>query len=76
MKNIIAKDRRKNNIYIIYVHELENNACIMTTNDELYFWHKVLGHVNVKTISKLSKYDQVRGISKFTSKVFGLCEAY
>lgn len=74
MKNIIAKGGKKKYTYV-YVHELEDNARLMTTNDELYFQHKRLGPANVKTISKLSKYDLVRGIPKCISKVFVLCEA-
>src|SRR5436853_449469 len=35
MKNIIARGKRKRNINVIGIHKLDNNICLMTTNDEL-----------------------------------------
>src|SRR5436190_7549133 len=74
MKNIIAMGRRERNIYVIDIHSVKNNICLITTNDELHLWHKRLGHINIKTISKLSKHELVKGIPKFTSKHIDLCK--
>src|SRR5436190_13884533 len=74
MKNIFAMGTRERNIYFIDIHNVKNNTCLITTNDELHLWHKRLGHINIKTISKLSKYELVRGIPKFTSKNIDLCD--
>src|SRR3954465_14618795 len=75
IKNIIAMGKRERNIYVIDIHSVKNNTCLITTNDELHLWHKRLGHINIKTVSKLSKHELVRGIPKFTSKNIDLCEA-
>src|SRR5436189_101232 len=68
--------KRERNIYVIDVHSIKNNTCLISTNDELHLWHKRLGHINIKIISKLSKNELIRGIPKFTSKNIDLSEAY
>ena len=56
--------RRHNILYEIYLIGLskQNVTCFLSREDERWIWHKKLGHVNLKHISKLSKNDLVKGL--------------
>ena len=47
----------------------------MTVEDEREIWHKKLGHLSLKYISKLSKRDLVKGLPKISWKTHLLCES-
>ncbi|MFA1236664.1 GAG-pre-integrase domain-containing protein, partial [Klebsiella pneumoniae] len=76
-KEIIFKGTRKNNVYELYLDELPSldEKCFVISNEVQWLWHKRLGHVNFKMISKLSKYDLVRGLPKISFKKDHLCDA-
>ena len=52
-----------NEIDLIY-HSKHNITYLLFREDERWIWHRKLGHVNLKHISKVSKNDLVRGLSK------------
>jgi len=56
--------RQHNNLYEIDLLCLskQNVTCFLSREDERWIWHKKLGHVNLKHISKLSKNDLVKGL--------------
>ena len=76
-KKIIFKGKRRNNVYELYLDELPsfNEKCLIVSNEIQWLWHKRLGHVNFKIISKLSKNDLVRGLPRIPYKKDHLCDA-
>ena len=69
--------RRQNNLYEIDLIGLckQNVTCLLSREDEKWIWHKKLVHSNLKHISKLSKMDLVKGLSKVCWKTHLLYEA-
>jgi len=65
-KSTIFIGQRKNNVYKINFSDLVDQkvVCLMSVNDEKWLWHKRLGHVNWRLISKLSKMKLVKGLPK------------
>ena len=47
----------------------------MTLEKDKWFWHKRVGHISMKTISKISKLDLVRGLPKIDFEKHKICEA-
>ncbi|GJS40511.1 putative ribonuclease H-like domain-containing protein, partial [Tanacetum coccineum] len=64
---ILLKVSRKNNMYSVDMKNIVPKECLTclvakATLDESMLWHRRLGHVNFKTISKLVKENLVRGL--------------
>ncbi|GJY92177.1 putative ribonuclease H-like domain-containing protein [Tanacetum coccineum] len=58
---------RKNNMYSVDLKNLvpkESLTCLFAkaTSDESKLWHRILGHINFKTMNKLVKGNLVRGL--------------
>ena len=75
--SILFTGTRKNNLYEINLSNLSNQnvTCLMTVEDEREIWHKKLGHLSLKYISKLSKRDLVKGLPKISWKTHLLPES-
>src|SRR5262249_47575007 len=58
---------RKKNIYLIKPNEMED-VCLLSMNDNIFKWHKRLGHVNFNQLEKLSKKNIIRGLPKINIK--------
>ncbi|GJU72736.1 putative ribonuclease H-like domain-containing protein [Tanacetum coccineum] len=63
----LLKVPRKNNMYIVDMKNIvpkESLSCLVAkaTLDESMLWHRMIGHVNFKTINKLVKENLVRGL--------------
>ena len=69
--------RQHNNLYEIDLIGLsqQNVTCLLSRQDDRCSWHKKLGHVNLKHISKLSKRDLVKRLPKIYWKTHLLYEA-
>jgi len=70
--------RRHNSLYEINLIDLsqQNVTCLLFREDERWLWHKRVGHVDLKNISKLSKKDLVNGLPKIfwkTHLLFEVC---
>lgn len=50
-------------------------SCFFTNKDEKLIWHKKLGHISFKHISKISKLELVRGLPKINFKKDSFCES-
>ena len=65
--NTLLEARRQGNVYVV---DLAHDTSVMTptcflakaSSSETNLWHRRLGHVNLKTINKLSKLNLVRGL--------------
>ncbi|CAJ2661907.1 unnamed protein product [Trifolium pratense] len=66
---------RKKNVYIIYLDELPVESCFVSLEKDKWIWHKRAGHVNMRTIAKLSQLDLVRGLPKISFDKDKLCES-
>ena len=76
-QTILFTGIRKGNLYEVNLEDLskQNVTCLMTTEDERDAWHRKLGHLSLKYISKLSKKELVKGLPKISWKTHLLCES-
>jgi hypothetical protein len=60
--------KRQGNVYVIYLDELlDNDLCFVANqNEDSWMWHRRLGHASMSVITKLSKYDLVKGLPKLS----------
>jgi hypothetical protein len=71
---VLFNGSRKKNVYILYLDELPKESCFVSLEKDKWIWHKRTGHVSMKTISKLSKLDLVRGLPKINYDIDKICE--
>ncbi|WJX46324.1 hypothetical protein P8452_33139 [Trifolium repens] len=67
-ETILFSGSRIKNVYVVYLDELPTESCFVSLEKDKWTWHKRVGHVSMKTISKLSKLDLVNNLGKFDSK--------
>ena len=74
---VIFRGIRKNNVYELYLSELSScdEHCLVACNDAQSLWHMRLGHLNFKYLSKLSKFNLVRGLPNISFKKTHVCDA-
>ena len=67
----------KNNVHELYLCDFSSidEHCLIACNDPQSLWHMRLGHLNFKYISKLSKYNLVRGLPKISFNETHFCDA-
>ena len=56
--------RTPNNIYVL--DRVKEEKCCMGKIDEVWLWHRRMGHVNFKNIAKVSKKHVVRNMPEIT----------
>ncbi|RDX73915.1 hypothetical protein CR513_46399, partial [Mucuna pruriens] len=61
--SIIFSVKRLNTLYKIDMTNLTNQnvTCLVSINDDHWTWHKKLGHASLRLISKLKKYNLIKG---------------
>ena len=76
-QTILFTGVRKGNLYEVNLEDLskQNVTCLVSTEDDRDIWHRKLGHLSLKYISKLSKKDLVKGLPKISWKTKLLCES-
>ncbi|GKC82201.1 putative ribonuclease H-like domain-containing protein, partial [Tanacetum coccineum] len=77
---VLLKVPRKNNMYSVDMKNIVPKECLTclvakATLDESMLWHRMLGHVNFKTINKLVKENLVKGLPSKSSKNDQTCVA-
>ena len=65
-ETILFSGSRIKNVYVVYLDELPTESCFVSLEKDKWTWHKRVGHVSMKTISKLSKLDLVSGLPKIS----------
>ncbi|GJV67748.1 putative ribonuclease H-like domain-containing protein [Tanacetum coccineum] len=65
--HVLLKVPRKNNMYSVYLKNIIPKGgltCLFakSTSNEFELWHRMLGHINFKTMNKLVKGNLVRGL--------------
>ncbi|CAL9122156.1 unnamed protein product [Musa textilis] len=53
---------KQNNVYTINIDDLSNEMYFSALNDDVWLWHRRLGHANIKLISQITSKELVRGI--------------
>ncbi|KAI3827540.1 hypothetical protein L1987_01617 [Smallanthus sonchifolius] len=68
-EKILLTAQRKENLYVVTPHQGGSKGCnrvscflSKASVDESALWHRILSHVNIKTINKLVKDNHVRGL--------------
>ena len=62
----VFKNHRSRKLYIVNFKEQPAAApwCLMAKTGVGWLWHRLLGHVGMKLLNKLSKHDYVKGLEK------------
>ena len=62
--NLIFKGFRYENLYLVDFNasEAKLSTCLFTKSNMGWLWHRRLGHVGMKQLNRLVKYDLVRGL--------------
>ena len=64
------------NVYTINIDcASTNNKCFSVLHDDGWLWHRRLGHASMDLISKISKNDSVKRLSKISFQKDKFCEA-
>jgi hypothetical protein len=64
--------RTSNNIYVL--SEIGNEKCCLGKEDEIWPWHRRMGHMNFDNLAKVSKREVVREMPQFTKPTNTLCK--
>ena len=65
-------------MYVIYIDKIvfNNESCLISNDvNDSWLWHKRLGHVSMKTVSKLVKNDLIIGLSNMKFDKDKICDA-
>jgi hypothetical protein len=76
--NLIFKGFRYENLYLIDfdASEAKLSTCLLTKSSMGWLWHRRLGHIGMKQLNKLVKYDLIRGLKGVTFEKDKLYSAY
>ena len=72
---IIFTACRNKNLYSLCLDDLSNETCLVSNETDQRIWHRRAGHTSMKTISKLSKLELVKGLPKIKFEKDKMCEA-
>jgi hypothetical protein len=64
--------RTSSNIYVL--NEIGNEKCFLGKEDEIWLWHKIMGHIHFDNLVKFSKREAVREIPQITKPTNTLCK--
>ena len=68
---------RCDNVYTINISKYDgHDRCFSSMHDQIWLWHRRLGHANIGLISQLNKDELVRGFPKINFQKDKVCEAY
>ena len=75
MKTILFSGFRKHNIYFLSMSKYVREICLIASTTSTILWHKRLGHVNFKNMSKIIKHNLTKDLPKLSFTDLGICEA-
>jgi hypothetical protein len=64
--------RTSRNIYLL--SEIENKKCFPGKENEVWLWHRRMGHINFDNLFKVGKNKQVREMPQITKPTNTLCK--
>eukprot|EP00253_Pinus_taeda_P001430 PITA_01430 len=63
--------RTLDNIYIL--NNIQEDKCCLSQTDEIWLWHKRIGHISFENLINISKIKAVRDIPKLFKQNQGIC---
>lgn len=68
---------RIKNVYGINLDDIpsQNLSCLKTSHDDIWLWHRRLGHASMHSINKLVKHELVRGLPPCNFEKDHICDA-
>ena len=75
--DLIFKGFRYENLYLVDFNASESqlSICLFTKSSMGWLWHRKFGHVGMKQLNKLIKYNLVRGLKDVTFEKDKLCSS-
>jgi hypothetical protein len=71
-KLVAIAARTSSNIYVL--REIGNEKCCLEKEDEIWLWHRIMGHMHFDNLVKVSKREAVREMSRITKPTNTLCK--
>jgi hypothetical protein len=71
-KLIVTTARTLRNIYVL--SEIGNEKCCLGKEDEIWLWHKRMGHIHFDNLVKVNKMEPVREMPQITKPTNTLCK--
>ena len=65
---------KQNNIYTIDIDNFCNEIYFSILNNDVWLWHRRLGHANLKLISQISSRELIRGIPNIKFVKDNMCD--
>jgi hypothetical protein len=69
---IVTAARTSSNICVL--SEIGNEKCFLGKEDEIWLWHRRMGHIHFYNLVKVSKREAVREIPQITKPTNTLCK--
>ena len=73
--NIVFTGKRKGNVYTISFDDLTLSRCLVATDEEVFLWHRRLGHASMSLLEKLESKELVRGLPHQKYKNNKVCKS-
>ena len=75
--NLIFKGFRHGSVYLVDfdASDARLSTCLLSQSSMGWLWHRRLGHVGMKQLNRLIKYDLVRGLNNVVFEKDKLCSA-
>jgi hypothetical protein len=71
---VVAKGiRTKNNVYVL---KQDREECHLSKHDEIWLWHRRLGHLNFYHLIKLKNLEAVKDLSRISKPQDSMCKPY
>ena len=71
-KSSATNARTSRNIYVL--SEIGNEKCFLGNEDEIWIWHRIVGHIHFDNLVKVRKSEAVREISQIMKPTNTLCK--
>jgi len=74
--NTVLKEKRTNNVYMLDLNNIECAIlfCLKIAIDDSWLWHRRLCHASMKTLTKVTQKDLIRGVPKLKFSKDHLCD--
>jgi len=75
---IMKGTRSKDNCYSWIPKEIvKSSTCLISKDEEVKLWHQKLGHLNLRSMKRIKKEEDIKGLPKFQreeGKACGECQ--
>ena len=65
---VLFSGLRERNLYRICIESLPSQSYLASFRTDKWLWHRMVGHLNMKTLSRLSKHNIVRGLPNISMR--------